>query len=44
MGTLGTVMKHSIMRMNIAAPEELKNLKPTQFDWQFIYPIDFPYL
>jgi len=29
------------MRKNVAAPEKLKNLKPTPFDWQFIYPIVF---
>jgi hypothetical protein len=30
------VAKHSVMRMNVVAPEKLKNLKPTQF----ICPID----
>ncbi len=35
--------KQSIIRMNVAAPEEVKNLKPAQFDWQYIQPIDLHY-
>jgi hypothetical protein len=35
-----TVAKHVVMRVNVEAPAKLKNLRPTQIDWQLVGPID----